>query len=291
METPLLSIIIPTHNSEKYLHRCIHSLTSQSFSRNQFEIIVVDDGSSDNSVEIAKRDGVDTVIETEPCNLAHARNLGVKNAIGTFFAFLDSDCEAKNGWVKNIIDKLQSLDAITGPVGNGNTNSSIAWAEYFIEFGAFHEKKKNSVVLFLPGCNAACTKEAFSKALGFTDLRASEDVLLGQSLRKVGIKLIFCPEIRILHLCRTRMDQVSTNLNLLGKYFVSTRREAPSLPYTFLTKNRMFVPLIFLGKIITTTQKAISAGKKREFIYAFPYIVIGISSYCRGVWKEQSMSV
>jgi len=291
LETPLLSIIIPTHNSEKYVHRCIHSLSSQSFSRNQFEIIVVDDGSSDNSVEIAKRDGVDIVIETEPCDLAYARNLGVKNAKGTFFAFLDSDCEAKNGWVKNIIDKLQSLDAITGPVGNGNTNSSIAWAEYFIEFGAFHEKKKSSVVPFPPGCNIACTREAFSKAGGFPELQASEDLLFGHSLRKVGINVIFCPEIRILHSCRTRMDKVSTNLNLLGKYLVRTRRAAPSLPYTFLTKHRIFIPFIFLGKIITTTQKAISAGKKREFIYAFPYIVIGISSYCRGVWKEQSMSV
>jgi len=291
METPLLSIIIATHNSEKYIHRCIHSLSSQSFSRNQFEIIVVDDGSSDNSVEIAKRDGVDTVIETEPCNLSYARNLGVKNSKAIFLAFLDSDCEAIDGWIKNIIDKLQSADAITGPVGNGNTNSSIAWAEYFIEFGAFHEKKKSSVVSFLPGCNTACTREAFSKAGGFTELPASEDVLFGESLRKVGIKLIFFPEIRILHLCRTRMDQVSKNLNLLGKYFVRTRRAAPCLPYSFLTKNRMFIPFIFLGKIITTTQKAISAGKKIEFIHAFPYIVIGISSYCRGVWKEHSMSV
>ena len=56
---PLLSIIIPTHNSEITIKKCIESLTSQSFSREKFEIIVVDDGSTDQTTSIAKNAGAD----------------------------------------------------------------------------------------------------------------------------------------------------------------------------------------------------------------------------------------
>ena len=61
---PDLSIIIATHNSEELIERCIISLNSQTYQREKFEIIVVDDGSKDKSVKIAKEKGANKVIPT-----------------------------------------------------------------------------------------------------------------------------------------------------------------------------------------------------------------------------------
>ena len=133
-----LSIIIPTHNSESTIQRCISSLISQSFPREQFEIIVVDDGSKDKTTTLAKEAGADQIIVTEPCFQGKARNIGVQKAKTNYLAFIDSDCEAEDGWIRTIIKELENLQVIGGPVKNGNPQSLLAWAEYFVEFCAFH---------------------------------------------------------------------------------------------------------------------------------------------------------
>ena len=85
-----ISIIIPAYNSEATIEKCVHSLTSQSFPRNQFEIIVVDDCSTDKTAYLAKAAGANHVISTKTnCGQGPARNLGVKNAKGKFLAFTD----------------------------------------------------------------------------------------------------------------------------------------------------------------------------------------------------------
>jgi len=102
-----LSIIIPTHNSVSIIEQCICSLTSQSYPRDRYEIIVVDDGSKDGTIDLSKKSGADKVIEIEPCFQGKARNIGAEIANGKFLAFIDSDCEAKEGWIESIITELE----------------------------------------------------------------------------------------------------------------------------------------------------------------------------------------
>lgn len=284
MTNPLLSIIIPAHNSESTIKRCILSLISQSYPREKFEIIVIDDGSKDKTVEMAKGSGAN-VITVTPCTVSHARNKGVENARANLLAFIDSDCEAKNGWIETIIGELPKVHAMTGPVENGNPQSKIAWSEYFIEFGGFHEFKKRSYVRFFPGCNGACTKEAFLKAGGFKDLRISEDVLFGESLREAGMNVLFVPNARILHLCRTDLKKVMSNMKLLGKFTVRSRRVSSSIPYSSLM-NRWLVPIIFFGKFVKSANYAVKSKKIGKFLLVSPYVILGVASFCQGIWNE-----
>jgi len=285
LNKPILSVIIGTHNSEKYIERCLKSLCSQSYERDNFEIIVVDDGSNDKSVEISKR-YADKVIETKPCTISKARNIGVDNSNGEYLAFIDSDCEATNGWIKNIITSLSENEAVTGPVLNGNENSLVAWAEYFVEFGGYHEYRKKSDIRFMPGCNGACIKKNFLKIGGFIDARISEDVVFGESLRKNGSKIWFIPNIMIKHLCRTKKQVMLSNMKLLGKYFVVTRRTYPEIKYTNLINGTFYVPIIFLSKLLFTTKYSIQAKKFHKFILSFPIIISAINSFCSGINQE-----
>ena len=285
--TPILSIIIPTHNSESTIKRCLDSLSSQSIPRETFEIIVVDDGSKDKTVQIANECKADSIIVTEPCFQGKARNTGAKNAKGEFLAFIDSDCIAKEGWIDSVISELKKLDAVTGPIQNGNSHSNVAWAEYLIEFGGWDEHRPRSKVRFLPGCNQAYKKSAYKKSGGFTETPSSEDVLFGESLRKVGITPQFSPAVKIEHLCRTEKEKVLKNMKLLGKYSARTIKINPSLEYSSLMTSQKLSRLLFLGKLFKTFDHSIKAKKLSKFIISFPLIIQAVSAFCDGV-KEES---
>ena len=93
MTTPVLSIIVPVYNVEKYLARCIDSILAQTFT--DFELILVDDGSTDNSGEIcdeyAGKDPRIIVIHKENGGVSSARNHGLDIARGEYITFVDSD--------------------------------------------------------------------------------------------------------------------------------------------------------------------------------------------------------
>lgn len=90
---PEISIIVPVYNVETYIHRCIRSILSQTFEK--FELILVDDGSKDNSSQIcdefAEKDSRVKVIHKENGGLSSARNAGIDIAKGTYLGFVDSD--------------------------------------------------------------------------------------------------------------------------------------------------------------------------------------------------------
>ena len=86
-----LSIIVPVYNVEKYINECIKSLLELTI--DNFEIIVVDDGSKDKSISIVKsfNDNRIKIIYKKNGGLSSARNAGLKEAIGEYVAFVDSD--------------------------------------------------------------------------------------------------------------------------------------------------------------------------------------------------------
>lgn len=90
---PLVSFIVTTYNSENLLHNCINSIISQAYK--DFEIVIVDDGSTDNTVQTIKKlqesNKQIKLIESEHVGPGNARNIGVKNAIGKYIIFADHD--------------------------------------------------------------------------------------------------------------------------------------------------------------------------------------------------------
>lgn len=106
MQTPLVSVIIPTFNREKVIGRAVNSVLSQSFK--DFECIVVDDGSTDETNLVLNGfTNKIKVIRTENRGVSAARNLGAKLAIGKYIAFLDSDDEWKQQKLKKQIGLMQ----------------------------------------------------------------------------------------------------------------------------------------------------------------------------------------
>ena len=91
MRTPFLSLIIPIYNKEKYIDKCLESILCQSFQ--DFELLVVDDGSTDRSVEKIKAfdDNRIHLFCRSNSGVSCARNYGILNARGEYIVFIDSD--------------------------------------------------------------------------------------------------------------------------------------------------------------------------------------------------------
>jgi glycosyltransferase involved in cell wall biosynthesis len=87
---PLVSVVIPVYNGEKYITECLESVYQQTYP--SFEVIIIDDGSTDQSLEIInKMPGDKKIISQQNKDVSHARNTGIKNASGQLIAFLDQD--------------------------------------------------------------------------------------------------------------------------------------------------------------------------------------------------------
>ena len=93
MNSPLVTVVVPVYNVEKYLDRCIESIVNQTYKH--LEIILVDDGSPDNCPQMcdnwAKKDGRIKVLHKENAGAGMARNTGIKNSSGDYILFVDSD--------------------------------------------------------------------------------------------------------------------------------------------------------------------------------------------------------
>ena len=101
----MISIIIPMYNSEKYIRSCIDSILNQTF--NNFELLIIDDGSTDNSYNICKsyNDKRIRLFKLNHKGVSYARNYGLKKAVGDYISFIDSDDIIDKDYY-NIIYKL-----------------------------------------------------------------------------------------------------------------------------------------------------------------------------------------
>jgi len=117
--SPLVSVIMPVYNREMFLAEAIESILQQTYDR--FEVIIADDGSTDNSRKIlAEYGNLITVLSLPQCGPSVARNRALEITKGEFVAFTDSDCIAAPNW----INELLACFSQTGVVAGGGIQKS-----------------------------------------------------------------------------------------------------------------------------------------------------------------------
>ena len=143
MNMPLVSVIVPIYNVEDYLQTCCNSILSQSF--NNIEVILVNDGSTDGSCEIAKqiekKDSRVILIDQRNGGLSAARNAGLKVAKGDYVLFVDSD-----DWIeKNCIQELYQ------DIQRNNSDVSCCLAQYISAMGTIRRGRSSFGINSLTG--------------------------------------------------------------------------------------------------------------------------------------------
>lgn len=182
-----ISVVVPALNEERYIGQCLASLRAQSCPRDLYEIIVVDNASTDRTSEIARGFGVNVVYEPQR-GVARARHRGAEEARGEIIAGTDADTIAPRTWLEEIATAFhadEELGAVTGPilVHDGNTLDRVG--ARFISNPA----TRLSYILgrgVVIGNNFAVRARDYRRVGGFdTSLLSAEDIDLGARLSEV----------------------------------------------------------------------------------------------------------
>jgi hypothetical protein len=190
-----VSVIVPTWNEEKYLPKCLNSLRRQIRSK-PLEVIVVDGGSTDRTVEIARKCADEVLVEPEK-PVGAARNIGAEQALGSILAFIDADTMASENWVDEIERTLEmnpTAVGVTGPTEpyEGSRLDNLA---YHVATGWVQRLSLRLGLPHVAGFNCAYRRSEFLKAQGFDEHRQlSEDIMLSLRIRHQG-PILFNPRM------------------------------------------------------------------------------------------------
>ena len=164
---PLLSVIIPVHNGEKHIEKCLDALIASSYS--PIEIIVVDDGSTDDTGPLSRHKGVTVFRLPKQSGPASARNFGAQHAHGKILLFIDSDVIVRRESISLIAAKLQQYPEIAAVFGSYDDEPAEAnfISQYRNMFHHFHHQHSDKEAFtFWAGCGAI-RKKVFDEIRGF----------------------------------------------------------------------------------------------------------------------------
>jgi len=221
-----ISIIIPTYNRKDRLKQCLESIFKQDHPKDNFEIIVVDDGSADGTEEMLRE------LLKEQSNLrylfqrhkgpAAARNLGIKQAQGGIIGFTDTDCILESSWVRKMVEAHRLEDSVMaiGGLTKVNSYNTKALVSQSLSDGAIKTGINNKLEnIFFPTCNVSFKKDCLigEEFNEFFPLPAGEDLDFFWRLFKNGKRFVHRQDIEVLHNCHSSFKSFLRQAYMYGQ--------------------------------------------------------------------------
>jgi GT2 family glycosyltransferase len=199
---PRVSVVVASFNGERTLKSCLASLGRLNYP--DYEVILVDDGSTDTTQQIALlHPKVRYFRHEKNLGLSVARNTGIAAATGELVAFIDADCRADEDWLYYLVGDLLESDfaGLGGPNLLPPEDSLVAAAVMASPGGPAHVMLTDRQAEHIPGCNMMFHKWALAEVGGFDPIfhRAGDDVDLCWRLQQAGYKLGFSPAAFVWH--------------------------------------------------------------------------------------------
>ena len=212
------SIIIPSFNRADEIKEMVRSIQNLRYDRNKFEVLIVDDGSTDNTIEFLKKYQEEANYTLTYCSQNNqgpgaARNKGMQEADGDFFIFIDSDCTVPESWLSEINTALNNnkADAFGGPDTYRDEFPAILKAinysmTSFITTGGLRGKKGKKLAKFYPrSFNMGISRQIINRIGGFGSLRHGQDIEFSNRIIKSGAKIVFVANAPVYHKRRTNI--------------------------------------------------------------------------------------
>ncbi len=262
----IVSIIIPAYNEERFLEDCLNSIIDVDFPKTQYEIIVVNDGSTDRTFEIANshRTKSDNIVVLSKTNggKASAQNYGIRVARGKYILVTDADAVVNKDWISRMVEHLERNDIVVGAYYAKNPQNwleKVQNAQYLIKF-------KYGGVRGIPstGVNIAFKKEIVDVVGEFNENKTSTTADFITRGKSKGLKMYYDPDVYVYTKCTS---------NIRGFFKQKLRwREAGassllSFGYTYGLSIFLFAFLI------------LSLHQKEIYYFAFALIVTYVLSF------------
>jgi O-antigen biosynthesis protein len=199
-EAPRVSVVVCTYNGGTTLDQCIRSLLALDYP--DYEVIVVDDGSMDDTREILSRFPSARAVHQPNRGLSVARNVGLREATGAIVAYTDSDCFADPDWLTHLVHQLKRSGAAA--VGGPNLtpdDGALAACVAAAPGQPTHVLEGDETAEHIPGCNMAFRREALEAINGFDPQyrKAGDDVDVCWRLQHAGFLITFAPGAFVWH--------------------------------------------------------------------------------------------
>ena len=209
---PLLSVIIPHLNQPEALTACLDSLKSQTVDRAAFQVIVVDNGSTELPRAVVERYPGTLLLQEDKAGPGHARNRGVEAASGEILAFIDADCRAHPDWLKCALSALEAAPRRTILGGDvqiwHEPHTEVTAVEAYETVFAYRFKLYIEQHGFCGTGNLVVRKQDFDQIGRFQGIEVAEDIQWGRQALSAGYSFRYVPEMIVYHPARASLREL-----------------------------------------------------------------------------------
>ena len=272
VKKPVVSVVIPTYNNSGVIGDCLKSVAGSDYPKEDFEVVVVDDGSRDDTRDVVGKfvegSGNIKYIYQENRGPAAARNAGIRNARGDFILLTDADCVVPKDWIKRMLEALKESDVVGGSLTPASSETLYEEFEQSRRDRLYGAQKK--FVDLLPSCNLAFPKRIWTEVNGFDEsfrYPSFEDYDYCKRIRNKGYRILYDPSIGVVHKHSTNLKGIIRRAFVHGKESILYKRKMKgsmlleqvrlfakvvAIPYFTLTRYKTkFMLLGFLYETIT----------------------------------------
>ena len=256
---PLISVVIPHLNQFEDLERCLSSLDAQTLERSQFEVIVVDNGSSSSPEAIVVRHpNARLLFETTP-GPGPARNAGIRDAAGEVLALIDADCRAHPAWLANALRFLQSSPNKTilgGDVRIWRDGQSLTAIAAYESVFAYRFKLYIEQHGFSGTGNLVVKRADFLNIGPFAGIDVAEDMAWGQRACAAGYRFRYVPEMIVFHPARRSLEELYQKWDRQIQHYLNMARDKPGWKFRWIAR-----ALLVLGSPIVDTATVFNSDR------------------------------
>jgi glycosyltransferase involved in cell wall biosynthesis len=208
-----ISVIVPVYNGGRFLHQCLDAIATSSYQ--SYELIVVDDGSTDDSAEVSKQKGA-LVLHTphSQSGPAAARNYGSQQARGDVLFFVDADVVVRRETMSRVAAHFQNnpdLAALFGSYDDDPAEKNFLSQYKNLQHHFVHQQSCSDAVTFWAGCGAI-RRNVFTALGGYDDRHypkpSIEDIELGYRMRSAGHGILLDKELQVKHLKQWKLGSL-----------------------------------------------------------------------------------
>ena len=200
-DLPRVSVVVCAYNAESTVGECLESLDCLNYPH--YEVIVVNDGSTDGTPEIVRRFPRVRLINTSNVGLAAARNIGLRHATGEILAYTDADTHADSDWLLHLVRPFSdaTIHAAGGPAVVPSDDPWFAQCVARAPGAPTHVLLDDRIAEHVPGCNCAFRRDALNAIGGFNPIfvRAGDDVDVCWRIQRAGGHIGFAPAALVWH--------------------------------------------------------------------------------------------
>ena len=287
VDKPCISVVVPLYNSAKHLESCISALLSQTYPSSRYEIIMVDNNSTDNSIKVIMRYPRIKLLSEKKQGSYAARNRGVAESKGSIIAFTDSDCIPVPEWLDRISASLDSpsVGIIQGSRFYTTESRGLLLLEAYESERAFYTFSGKLKGLYYGYTNnMAVRRDVFDRCGPFLEvMRGADSIFVNRAIEEYSSEIIrYVPNAAIRHL------EITGVRDYLRKRFIYGRSFQQNYSQRKRTHRNMTVFERF--DIIRRTVKR-NRYSKLQFLYLIVLVSIGMINFRLGRLSVQLESI